>query len=142
MNAIQIETQDRHYYFLSGDNSFKSHLLSCEFPVRKSVEEVIEEFNEANNVKVTVDMLPIAQQRFYIGWERFPKNPESLKLRISVNDVTYHISGETKGCPSELLIQRGDEEQRFEIDDCDWELVVRREMPFISVDFIKQLIMI
>ena len=142
MNAIQIETQDRHYYFLSGDSSFKSHLLSCEFPVRKSVEEVIEEFNEANNVKVTVEMLPIAQQRFYIGWERFPKNPESLKLRISVNDVTYHISGETKGCPSELLIQRGDEEQRFEIDDCDWELVVRREMPFISVDFIKQLIMI
>lgn len=142
MNAIQIETQDRHYYFLSGDNSFKSHLLSCEFPVRKSVEEVIEEFNEANNVKVTVDMLPIAQQRFYIGWERFPKNPESLKLRISVNDVTYHISGETKGCPNELLIQRGDEEQRFEIDDCDWGFVVRREMPFISVDFIKQLIMI
>lgn len=142
MNAIQIETQDRHYYFLSGDNSFKSHLLSCEFPVRKSVEEVIEEFNEANNVKVTVDMLPIAQQRFYIGWERFPKNPESLKLRISVNDVTYHISGETKGCPNELLIQRGDVEQRFEIDDCDWEFVVRREMPLIKVDFIKQLIMI
>ena len=41
MNAIQIETQDRHYYFLSGDNSFKSHLLSCEFPVRKSMEEEI-----------------------------------------------------------------------------------------------------
>lgn len=142
MNAIQIETQDRHYYFLSGDNSFKSHLLSCEFPVRKSVEEVIEEFNEANNVKVTVDMLPITQQRFYIGWERFPKNPESLKLRISVNDVTYHISGETKGCPSELLIQRGQMEQYFKIDDCDWESVVRREMPFIKVDFIKQLIMI
>ena len=137
MNAIQIETQDRHYYFLSGDNSFKSHLLSCEFPVRKSMEEVIEEFNEANNVKVTVEMLPIAQQRFYIGWERFPKNPESLKLRISVNDVTYHISGETKGCPNELLIQRGDVEQRFELGDCDWELVVGREMPFI-----KQLIMI
>ena len=142
MNAIQIETQDRNYYFLSGDNSFKSNLLSCEFPVRKSVEEVIEEFNEANNVKVTVDMLPIVQQRFYIGWERFPKNPESLKLRISVNDVTYHISGETKGCPNELLIQRGDEEQRFEIGDCDWEFVVRREIPFISVYFIKQLIMI
>ena len=142
MNAIQIETQDRHYYFLSGDNSFKSHLLSCEFPVRKSMEEVIEEFNEANNVKVTVEMLPIAQQRFYIGWERFPKNPESLKLRISVNDVTYHISGETKGCPNELLIQRGDVEQRFELGDCDWELVVGREMPFISIDFIKQLIMI
>lgn len=142
MNAIQIETQDRHYYFLSGDQSFKSHLLSCEFPVRKSMEEVIEEFNEANNVKVTVDMLPIAQQRFYIGWERFPKNPESLKLRISVNDVTYHISGETKGCPSELLIQRGQMEQYFKIDDCDWESVVGREMPFIKVDFIKQLIMI
>lgn len=142
MNAIQIETQDRNYYFLSGDNSFKSNLLSCEFPVRKSVEEVIEEFNEANNVKVTVEMLPIAQQRFYIGWERFPKNPESLKLRISVNDVTYHISGETKGCPNELLIQRGDVEQRFEIGDCDWEFVVRREIPFISVYFIKQLIMI
>ena len=142
MNAIQIETQDRNYYFLSGDNSFKTNLLSFEFPVLKSMEEVIEEFNEANNVKVTADMLPIAKQRFYIGWERFPKNPESLKLRISVNDVTYHISGETKGCPNELLIQRGDVEQRFEIDDCDWELVVRREMPFISVDFIKQLIMI
>ena len=141
MNAIQIETQDRHYYFLSGDNSFKSHLLSCEFPVRKSMEEVIEDFNESNNVKVTVDMLPIAQQRFYIGWERFPKNPESLKLRVSVNDVTYHISGETKGCPNELLIQRGGQEQRFEIDDCNWEQVVVREMPFISVDFIKQLIM-
>lgn len=142
MNAIQIETQDRHYYFLSGDNSFKSHLLSCEFPVRKSVEEVIEEFNEANNVKVTVDMLPITQQRFYIGWERFPKNPESLKLRISVNDVTYHISGETKGCPSELLIQRGQMEQYFKIDDCDWESVIGREMPFIKIDLIKQLIMI
>lgn len=142
MNAIQIETQDRHYYFLSGDSSFKSHLLSCEFPVRKSVEEVIEEFNEANNVKVTADMLPIAQQRFYVGWERFPKNPESLRLRISVNDVTYHISGETKGCPSELLIQRGNEEQRFKIDDCDWESVIGREMPFIKIDLIKQLIMI
>ena len=142
MNAIQIETQDRHYYFLSGDNSFKSHLLSCEFPVRKSVEEVIEEFNEANNVKVTVDMLPITQQRFYIGWERFPKNPESLKLRISVNDVTYHISGETKGCPSELLIQRGQMEQYFKIDDCDWESIIGREMPFIKIDLIKQLITI
>lgn len=142
MNAIQIETQDRNYYFLSGDNSFKSHLLSCEFPVRKSVEEVIEEFNEANNVKVTVDMLPIAKQRFYIGWGQLPKNPEGLRLCISVNDTSYYLHGETKGCPSELLIQRGDEEQRFEIDDCDWELVVRREMPFIKVDFIKQLIMI
>ena len=142
MNAIQIETQDRHYYFLSGDNSFKSHLLSCEFPVRKSMEEVIEEFNEANNVKVTVDMLPLAQQRFYICWGQLPKNPEGLCLCISVNDTSYYLHGETKGCPSELLFQRGDEEQRFEIDDCDWELVVRREMPFIKVDFIKQLIMI
>ena len=142
MKAIQIETQDRHYYFLCGDNSFKSNLLSREFPVRKSMEEAIEEFNETNNVKVTADMLPIAKQRFYIGWERFPKNPESLNLRISVNDVTFHISGESKGCPSELLIQRGQLEHHFKIDDCDWELVVRREMPFISVDFIKQLIMI
>ena len=142
MNAIQIETQDRHYYFLSGDNSFKSHLLSCEFPVRKSVEEVIEEFNEANNVKVTADMLPIAKQRFYIGWGQLPKNPEGLRLCISVNDTSYYLHGETKGCPNELLIQRGDVEQRFEIGDCDWELVVRREMPFISVHFIKQRIMI
>ena len=142
MNAIQIETQDRNYYFLSGDNSFKSNLLSCEFPVRKSMEEVIEEFNEANNVKVTADMLPIAKQRFYIGWGQRIKNPEALSLCISVNDVSYYLHGETKGCPSELSIQRGDKEQHFKIDDCDWELVVRREMPFISVDFIKQLIMI
>ena len=142
MNAIQIETQDRHYYFLSGDNSFKSHLLSCEFPVRKSMEEVIEEFNEANNVKVTVDMLPIAQQRFYISWGQLPKSPEALKLCISVNDVSYYIHGESKGCPSELVIQRGNEEQRFKIDDCDWESIISREMPFIKTDFIKQLIMI
>lgn len=142
MNAIQIETQDRNYYFLSGDNSFKSNLLSCEFPVRKSMEEVIEEFNEANNVKVTADMLPIAKQRFYIGWGQLPKNPEGLRLCISVNDTSYFLQGETKGCPNELLIQRGDVEQRFEIGDCDWEFVVRREIPFISVYFIKQLIMI
>lgn len=142
MNAIQIETIDRHYYFLSGDNSFKAHLLSCEFPVRKSVEEIIEEFNEANNVKVTADMLPITQQHFYISWGQFPKSPEALKLCISVNSVSYYIHGESKGCPSELLIQRGDAEQRFEIDDCDWELVVGREMPFISIDLIKQLIMV
>ena len=142
MNAIQIETQDRNYYFLSGDNSFKTNLLSREFPVRKSVEEVIEEFNEANNVKVTVDMLPITQQRFYICWGQLPKNTEGLRLCISVNDVSYYLRGETKGCPSELLIQRGDIEQHFEIDDCDWESVVGREMPFISVYFIKQLIMI
>lgn len=142
MNAIQIETQDRHYYFLCGDQSFKSHLLSCEFPVRKSMEEVIEEFNEANNVKVTVDMLPLTQQRFYICWGQHIKSPEALSLCISVNDVSYYLQGETKGCPSELLIQRGQMEQYFKIDDCDWESVVGREMPFIRIDFIKQLIMI
>lgn len=142
MNAIQIETTDRHYYFLCGDRSFKSNLLSCEFPVPKSMEEVIEEFNEDNNVKVTADMLPITQQRFYIVWGQHTKTPEALSLCISVNDTSYYLLGETKGCPSELLIQRGDKEQRFEIDDCDWEQVVSREMPFIRVDFIKQLIMI
>lgn len=142
MNAIQIETLDRHYYFLSGDNSFKAHLLSCEFPVRKSAEEVIEEFNEANNVKVTVDMLPIAQQRFYISWGRLPKSPEALKLCISVNDVSYYIHGESKGYPSELVIQCGDTERRIEVDDCDWESIIGREMSFIKIDLIKQLITI
>ncbi len=88
MNAIQIETQDSNYYFLSGDNSFKTNLLSFELPVLKSMEEVIEEFNEANNVKVTADMLPLIQQRFYICWGQHIKNPEALALCISVNDVS------------------------------------------------------
>lgn len=142
MNAIQIETRDRLYYLLSGDNSFKTHILSCEFPVRQSVEEVIEFFNEVNNVKLTLDMLPNTKQRFYIGWGQLPKNPEALKLCISVNDVSYYIHGESKGCPSELVIQCGNTERRIEVDDCDWESIISREMPFINIDFIKQLIMV